>query len=170
MTDPTSDQRGPARPGRTTEEVLEVLDAELSPRDRVRYVLVLLASVTVTGLVATLWATEPALPLRTHVAFGGIVVLGTSWAIVTGYVSSRRRPLYATDRVLATGMATAATTAVGLIATVIAAQRAGAVASATVAVVAATSVGAAIVLHVRARARRRVLLERRRELETALAA
>lgn len=169
MTDHTSDHRSPA-PGRSPAGVLAALDTELSRRDRIRYVLVLLASLTVTGLVGTLWATEPELPLRTHLAFGGLVTLGVAWMAVTGYVLSRRRPLYATDRVLATGMAVTATVLVGAASTTVAVLRAGALTSVTVGAVSATLAGAAIILHVRARAWRRRLLERRRELEHGLAA
>lgn len=169
MTDHTSDRRGPA-PGRTPAEVLAALDTERSRRDRSRYVLVLLASLTVTSLVGTLWATEPGLPLRTQLAFGGLVTLGAGWMAVTGYVLSRRRPLYAIDRVLATGMAVIASVLVGAASTAVAALRAGGLTSVTVAAVAATLAGTAIVLHARARAWRRRLLERRRELEHGLAA
>lgn len=169
MTDQTSDQRGPA-PGRSPDEVLAALETELSRRARVRYVLVLLASLTVTSLVGTLWATEPGLPLRTHLAFGGLVTLGVGWMAVTGYVLSRRRPLYAADRVLATGMAVTATVLVGAASTAVALVRAGALTSVTVATVAVTFAGAAVVLHVRARAWRRSLLQQRRELEHRLAA
>lgn len=169
MTDHTSDHRGPA-PGRSPAGVLAALDGELARRDRIRYVLVLLASLTVTSLVGTLWATEPDLPLRTHLAFGGLVTLGLGWMAVTGYVLSRRRPLYAADRVLATGMAVVATSVVGAGSTTIAVLRAGALTSVTVGAAATTLAGAAVVLHLRARAWRRTLLDRRRELEHALAA
>jgi len=47
----------------------------------------------VTAVADSLWATQPALPLRTHLAFAGIVVLGTAWEVVTGYVLIRRRRL-----------------------------------------------------------------------------
>lgn len=164
MTAHTSDQRDPA-PGRTPAEVLTALDTELSGRDRIRYVLVLLASLAVTSVVGTLWATEPGLPLRTHLAFGGLVTLGVAWMAVTGYVLSRRRPLYAADRVLATGMAVVATVVVGVASTIVAVLRAGAITGVTVGAVTATLAGAAIVLHRRARTWRRALLDRRRELE-----
>jgi hypothetical protein len=169
MTDHTSDHRRPA-PGRSPASVLAALDTELSRRDRLRYVLVLLASLTVSSLVGTLWATEPGLPLRTHLAFGGLVTLGVGWMAVTGYVLSRRRPLYAADRVLATGMAVVATVVVGTASTTVAVLRAGAITGVTVGAVTATLAGAAIVLHRRARTWRSTLLDRRRELEHQRAA
>lgn len=154
----------PSPPGRRTDEVLALLDAELSRRARLGYLAVMLAGLVVTGLVAALWATEPGLPLRTHLSFAGIVLLGTGWVAVAGYVLTRRRPLYAADRVLATGMAVTATSAGGVGVTVVAGLRGGALAAATAAVPAAMLLGIAAVLHVRARARRRALLARRREL------
>lgn len=169
MTDHTCDHHRPA-PGPSPASVLAALDAELSRRDRLRYVLVLLASLAVSSLVGTLWATEPGLPLRTHLAFGGLVTLGAGWTAVTGYVLSRRRPLYAADRVLATGMAVVATVVVGAASTTVALLRAGAITGVTVGAVAAALAGAAIVLHRRARTWRRTLLDRRRELEHQLAA
>lgn len=164
MTDSTSDQRTD-RPGRSPSEVLGILQGELSRRDRLRYVGVLLAGLAVASVVGSLWATEPSLPLRTHLAFGGIVALALGWVGVAGYVLSRRRPLYATDRVLASGMGMAATFVVGLAAVVISALRAGQGAGATAAMAAATLFAASAALHLRARAQRRALLARRRELE-----
>lgn len=58
-----------------------------------------------TAVTGSLWATEASLPLRTHIAFAGIVVIGAAWMGVAVYVLTRRRPLYAADRVLATGLA-----------------------------------------------------------------
>ena len=157
-------------PGRTLTDVLAALAPELSLPARLGYVGVLLASLTMTGVITTLWLTEPGLPMRTSVAFGVLVMIGLGWVMVTGLALTRRRPLYARDRVLATGMAVTATAIGGGGTAALAVMRAGVPGGlvAATATVAATAV--ALVLHVRARRRRRALLARRSELERQLAA
>ena len=164
MTTSGTDHHTGGGPGRGPEEVLVVLDRELSRSARLRYLLVGLVSLVVTGVTGSLWATEPSLPLRTHVAFGGIVVLGMAWMGVAAFVLTRRRPLYATDRVLATGTALVATSAVAAVTTVLAATRGGVLPALTAGTVGAVFVAASVVLHLGARRRRRALLARRRAL------
>lgn len=154
----------PARP----ELVLARLDRELSRPERIRYVGLLVVSFAVSSLVATLWATEPSLPLRTHVAFGGLVLLGLSWAAVAGFILTRRRPLYAGDRVLATGMAVAATVVIGGATTALAVVRGSTKALAFAVALGLLTILTALVLHVRARKRCAVLLAERRRLERVL--
>lgn len=153
--------------GRSTDEVLAVLDHELSRSDRLRYLTVGLASFVVTALTSSLWATEAALPLRTHLAFAGIVVLGIAWMTVAAYVLTRRRPLYAADRVLATGLAVVATSTVGIATIVLAGVRGGVLPGLTAGVMTTVFVTTATVLHLGARRRRDALLARRRGLTGA---
>jgi hypothetical protein len=148
-------------------EVLAILDRHLSRSERLRYLAVGLASFVVTAVTGSLWATETSLPLRTHLAFGGIVGLGTAWMAVVTYVLTRRRPLYAADRVLATGLAVGATSIVGIATTVLAGIRGGVLAGVCVGAVAMALVAAGAVLHLSTRRKRDALLDRRRRLAAA---
>lgn len=162
MNDAGNDTLAHGGPGRSPDEVLAVLDHELSRSARVRYLAVGLASMVVTGATGSLWATEASLPLRTHLAFGGIVALGIAWMAVAVFVLTRRRPLYATDRVLATGTALIATSVVGIATTVLAAARGGVVPGLTAGTVGTVFVAGSVVLHLAARRWRSALLARLR--------
>ncbi|WP_436531963.1 hypothetical protein [Actinoplanes sp. HUAS TT8] len=85
----------------TPDEVLARLDAPLSLRRRVFYLIVGLAGLTGSALIGLLWATEPGLPARTSAAFAVLVVIGLGWAGFGGWAVSRRAPLFARDRVIA---------------------------------------------------------------------
>lgn len=165
MTGPLTPHRD--QPGRSAAEVAATLDVHLSRRDRLRYLAVLVASLAVTAVVATLWATEPDLPVRTHVAFAAIVAIGTGWVVVTSYILTRRRPLFALDRVLAATVAVVAAATVGTGTAVLSAVRGGWPAALVTGLVALALTATALVLLRRARARRRHLLARRAELEGA---
>ncbi|GAA2593832.1 hypothetical protein GCM10010399_25530 [Dactylosporangium fulvum] len=54
----------------TPEEILARLDAPLSLRKRIGYLILALAGLTDSALISLLWATEPGLPPRTKVACG----------------------------------------------------------------------------------------------------
>lgn len=85
----------------TPDDVIARLDAPLSLRRRILYVTVALAGLLGSGLVGLLWATEPALPPRTAIAFACLVVIGLAWAVFGTWAVTRRAPLFARDRVLA---------------------------------------------------------------------
>ncbi|HSK24038.1 MAG TPA: hypothetical protein VK906_12715 [Egicoccus sp.] len=144
---------------------LALLEHELARGRRLRAVATLVAALVVTGPLATLWATEPALPTRTHVAFGGLVLIGLTWIGLSGWILATRRPLYARDRVLATGLSVVATVVAGTGSIVLAAIRGTGALAATAAATTVLLVGAAGALHLGARRRRAALLRRRRELE-----
>ncbi|MBZ0114381.1 MAG: hypothetical protein K8J08_18105 [Thermoanaerobaculia bacterium] len=79
--------------------------SELSTRVRVIYTLLLLLDLVMGAVVVSLWATEPSLPRRTHVAFGLLVTLAVTWAVVLIWTLLRRRVLMARHRVLMTRLA-----------------------------------------------------------------
>jgi len=85
----------------TPDEVLARLDAPLSLRRRVGYVILAFAGLTGSALISLLWATEPGLPLRTKVAFAILIANGMGWTAFGGWVVTRRTPLFARDRVVA---------------------------------------------------------------------
>jgi drug/metabolite transporter (DMT)-like permease len=89
-------------------EVIELIERDLSLASRVRAVLVGLAGFGMAVLLGLLWATEPGgLPPRAAIGFAVMIAIGLSWAGYAVWVSTRRRPLYAHDSVIAGRMATA---------------------------------------------------------------
>lgn len=90
---------------RSTAAVRRLADKELSVPSRLRYVGLLLAALGMTVVVASLWATEPSLPLRTHIAFGVMTVIGLSWSAFSVWVLTNSRVLFARERVVAGRMA-----------------------------------------------------------------
>ncbi|GAB4048549.1 hypothetical protein [Catellatospora paridis] len=144
------------------DELISRLSGPLSLRRRVLTVVALLGGLLGAAFVLLLWLTEPALPGRTQLAFGVLVLIGLGWAGYGGWVLSRRTPLFALDRVIAGWLALAAT---GLLAglTVLVAVTRGGVHPVAYAVVVVLVVVAAGIL-VRARALRGALLRRKREL------
>lgn len=87
------------------EQVRRLAGAELSLKARVGYVALLLVAAAMTVVVVSLWATEPALPIRTQLSFGVMAAIGASWVALAAWVLTRRRPLFARDRVIAGTMA-----------------------------------------------------------------
>ena len=83
----------------------QLVDAELSMPSRLGYVALLLAALTMTGVVGTLWATEPSLPTRVHVAFGVMLAIGASWVVFALWVLTHRRILLARHQIVAGRMA-----------------------------------------------------------------
>lgn len=146
-------------------ELERALAAEVSLRSRLRYVAVGLAGGCAALLVAVLWATEPQpLPARTQAAFAGLIAAGLGWAVFAGWVVSRRRPLYARDRVLGAGIALVASSVTGAVGTALAAARGTAAAALATALAGIALTAAAGVLLARARSRRRELLRLREVL------
>jgi hypothetical protein len=74
---------------------------ELSMRARVAHILLALAASTMTIVVASLWMTEPALPLRTTVAFAVLTFIGIGWVSFGIWVLRSRHVLLARHRVVA---------------------------------------------------------------------
>ena len=94
-----------------TADLRRLLDAELSLRSRLGYVALLLASAAMTAVIMSLWLTEPTLPTRTAVAFAVLTLIGLSWIVFSGWVLTRRRPLFGRDGLVAGRMAVTFTSA-----------------------------------------------------------
>jgi hypothetical protein len=88
-----------------------LLDKELSRPSRLGHLILLLASSTMTVVVASLWWTEPALPARTEAAFAVMTAIGFSWAAFAGWVLTTRRVLLGRDGLIAARMSVIFTTA-----------------------------------------------------------
>ncbi|WP_406260108.1 transmembrane transport protein [Actinacidiphila glaucinigra] len=143
-------------------ELERALAAEVSLRSRMRYVAVGLAGGCAAVLIAVLWSTEPrALPARTQAVFAGLIAVGLAWAAVAAWVLTRRRPLYAQDRVVGARLALVVSTVTGVAGTALAAARGTTTAALATAAVGTVLTSIAGWLLARARSRRRELLRLR---------
>jgi hypothetical protein len=150
-------------------EIQRLATAELSLPSRIGHVALLVVSVMMAATIGSLWATEPSLPPRTHVAFAVIVGAALAWAIFALWVLARRRLLFGADRVLAArmGLTFSAVGAVGMGALGYWGELGrGAYLGA---LVQAALCGVALILLVRARRHVAALARRRKELEDQLA-
>lgn len=150
----------------STDELLRLADAELSTRARIGHVALLLMSLLLTTGVVSLWLTEPALPLRAHVAFAMLSVIGLSWAAFAGHALTQRRVLYARHRVIAGRMAVTFT-ATYFVAALAIAWTLDVAAGYVAAGIGGLLLGIAVLLLRRSQRALSRLLERRRELEHA---
>lgn len=89
----------------TPSNLSALADRELSVKARAGHVALLLAGLCMSVVTASLWLTEPQLPLRTGVAFAAMTVIGLCWAAYAAWTLTRRQPLLAFHRVVATRMA-----------------------------------------------------------------
>ena len=62
--------------------------------------MLLLIDLVLACVVGSLWVTEPDLPMRTSIAFAGIVLVACAWAVVLGWTLFRRKVLLARHRVV----------------------------------------------------------------------
>lgn len=113
MTSRTSAAPQPTIP-LTADDIKRLAGLELARPSRVGHALLLVASLTMTSLLGALWATEPTLPVRTHVAFGAMLLIGLAWAGFATWVLARRRVLYGVERVIAARMGLLFSAASGL--------------------------------------------------------
>jgi hypothetical protein len=74
---------------------------ELSRGARVGYALLAVVASAMTIVVVSLWLTEPTLPLRTHIAFAAMTLIGLSWGTFSVWVLRTRRVMIARHRVMA---------------------------------------------------------------------
>jgi hypothetical protein len=93
------------QPKVSAEMMLQFVAGELSLRARVAYTALLLIALMMTIVVGSLWLTEPALPLRTQIAFAVLTPIGLAWTAYAVWVLTRRRVLFAGHRILAGRMA-----------------------------------------------------------------
>ncbi|HET7219341.1 MAG TPA: hypothetical protein VFJ02_14890 [Vicinamibacterales bacterium] len=148
-------------------DVQTLAAAELSLTARLRYVALLLAALAMTVVIGALWATEPALPVRTQAAFGTMIAIGVAWTTFASWALTRRYPLFGRDSVIAGRMAVAfaCVFAAGALAIAVTTGMRSAYAAAGVGVV---MVAAAAALLVRAHRTVARLTARRDELRRAL--
>jgi hypothetical protein len=144
------------------DDLITRLSGPLSLRRRLAVTTAMLGGLLGAGFVGLLWLTEPALPVRTQVAFGALVLVGLAWAGYGAWALRRRTPLFALDRVIAGWLALGATGLLAALAVAVGLSRGPLHPLAYAAVV--VLVGVAVVNLVRARAQRRALLRRKREL------
>ena len=153
---------------RATAELRRLLDSQLSLRSRIGHVALLLASAAMTVVVASLSITEPALPARTAAAFAAMTMISLAWVAFSGWVLTRRRPLFGRDRVVAGRMAVIFTSTFMAVALAIA-YSSGGRAPVAAAVMGLLLVAAAVTLLVHARRNVLRLTSRREALEHELA-
>jgi hypothetical protein len=101
----TRDKTALDRPGMAPDALRQLVETELSMTARTGHVALLLVSILMTLGIVSLWVTEPALPVRTQVAFGVMTAIGVSWAVFALRVLTSRRVLYARHRIVAGRMA-----------------------------------------------------------------
>ena len=80
---------------------------ELSLAARMAHVVRALVASAMTIVVASLWLTEPSLPVRTMTAFGLLTIIGLGWVAYSIWVLSARRVMLARQRVVAGRLAVA---------------------------------------------------------------
>ncbi|WP_328989291.1 hypothetical protein OG394_23965 [Kribbella sp. NBC_01245] len=90
-----------------SEQTLARLAKAASLKWRIVNLALALAAGSMTILVAALWLSEPRLPLRTHLAFGVLVVIGICWTTYAGWRLHRKGRLFVRDRVIAGWLALA---------------------------------------------------------------
>ena len=141
---------------------------ELSMKTRLGYVALLLVSSAMTVGVVSLWLTEVWLPLRTHLAFGAMSLIGIAWASFSAWALTTRRVLFARDRVIA-GRMSVAFTAVFLVGALAAVLMTGNSAALGAAATGAVMFVTALLVLAGARRRYAALAAQSAELESQLA-
>jgi hypothetical protein len=92
------------------EIVRRIAAAQLSLGPRIAHGALLAAALAMTVVLASLWLTEPDLPLRTRAAFAVLAAIGALWSGYAAWVLTARRVLFARQRVVAGWLALAFTT------------------------------------------------------------
>jgi hypothetical protein len=96
-----------APPAALAEELRRLTEAELSLPARLGYLALLLGSAAMAAVTGSLWLTEPALPLRTSLAFAVLTLIGLGWSAFAAWVLHRRRVLLGRHRIVAGWMSVA---------------------------------------------------------------
>jgi hypothetical protein len=63
----------------TPEEIQTLVRGQLSGRSKILHAALLVAATAMAIVVTSIWITEPVLPVRTHVAFAGLVLIALGW-------------------------------------------------------------------------------------------
>lgn len=105
MTDATSPSPAPDTPKPSAAEIRTLIAAELGRAYGLRYVLLLLVSMSATGLIIALLVTESALPPRAKIAFAALIGIGLAWSAFAAWVLRRRGVLFGKEQVIAARMA-----------------------------------------------------------------
>lgn len=150
-----------------SKELRRMIDSELSLPPRLGYVALLLVALALTVVVAALWLTEPALPLRTQIAFAVMILIGASWVAYATWVLTHRRTLLGRQNIIAGRMAVTFTT-IFLVFALVLGFTLGTSAAFAAAGTGAVMLIAAVALLVRAHRHVALLTERRQQLENEL--
>ena len=149
----------------STDQILVTIRRELSTRRRWLHRLVLVAAGIVVAAILSLWLTEPQpLPLRTHVAFGMMTLIGAGWIAVSAWILTRRNCPTVVDRLASAWMAAIASALFLAVGASIALLRGEPRAATTVALVGAICLAAALHLLRQAYALRAALQGKRAQL------
>ena len=87
------------------QSLAQITTDALSTRSRFGHVALLLAAIGMSILIISLLATEPALPLRTSMAFAVLLAIGCCWVTYATWVLKNRQTLLANHRIVAGRMA-----------------------------------------------------------------
>lgn len=153
----------------TAADVQRLVSQQLSLPSRVGHIALLLVALAAVGVTASLWATEVGLPLRTHIAFGGVTLVGVSWVAYAWWVLRNRRVLLATHRLVAARMAVVFSAAFVIGCTAVALAAPAGKAAFVAAAFGGVMCAAAVWLLRRAHDRVQALRSRRDEIARALA-
>lgn len=86
-------------PRPAADEIRSRMDEELSRGSRAGYIVLLIIDLLAGVVIASLWMTEPELPVRTHLAFGAMLAISLVWAGFYLRVLSRRGPFLVSHRI-----------------------------------------------------------------------
>lgn len=150
-------------PRLSAQDMIERLSPALSRGARIRAVTALVAGVAGAVFMSALWWSEPGpLPGRTQLAFALFTVFCLAWAGYGGWLLTSRVALFAADQVIAAWLGLVASLATTAVVAAVAVQRGAGVWPALAG--GGLFVAVALVLTMRAQARRAALLRRKREL------
>ena len=97
----------PMPPAPALSDLERLTRTELSRAARLGHVLLALAASALTIVIVSLWLTEPALPLRTQIAFAAMTAIGLGWTAFSLWVLNTRRVMLARHRMVAGRLAVA---------------------------------------------------------------
>lgn len=89
----------------TPEQAQALVRGELSKRARTSHAALLVAAVGLGSAVASVWITEPVLPLRTHLSFLFLVLIALGWAGHAAWVLTHSAVLLVPHQVRAAKLA-----------------------------------------------------------------